>query len=146
MEKYNKYHESLDIDCCNNDKKNTIPTPKNCCSDLQSNDNEILTLIKELRRDLNNLTEKVENDLNCQNKKINEISTYLKNNLNNAIRDLLDNEVFTGELQSAIENIVLSYLNANNDKIDLYIDNKFKTYVASDEFHEEVKNIVKMYL
>ncbi len=146
MSKYNRYHESLNIDCCCDDEPIITPPVNNCCSNLKSDDNEILTLIKELRRDLNNLTEKVENDLNCQNKKINEISTYLKDNLNNAIRNLLDNEVFTGELQSTIENIVLSYLTANNDKVDEYIDNKFDTYVNSDEFHEKVKTIVKRYL
>ena len=47
MEKYNKYHESLNIDCC--DKEINKPKVKNnCCCDginLPSHDNEIEVLI-----------------------------------------------------------------------------------------------------
>ena len=52
MEKYNKYHESLIIDCC--DK---LPKPKKknndcCCGgiNLPSHDNEIEILIRQLKK------------------------------------------------------------------------------------------------
>ena len=56
MEKYNKYHESLDIDCgCGE-----IPKPKtsnNCCGgiSLPSHDNEIEILIRQLKNEVNKL-------------------------------------------------------------------------------------------
>lgn len=57
MEKYNKYHESLDIDCC--DKEINKPKVKNnwCCDDINLllHNNEIEVLIRQLKRGVNNL-------------------------------------------------------------------------------------------
>ena len=56
MIKYNKYHEYLNIDCC--DKEINKPRVKNncCCGgiDLPSHDNELKILIRQLIREIKN--------------------------------------------------------------------------------------------
>ena len=92
MEKYNKYHESLNIDCC--DKEIDKPKVKNnCCCDgvnLPSHNNEIEVLIRQLKREVKELLQTTQAKLLCQDKKIAETMVYIKNNLSNAIRNLLD--------------------------------------------------------
>lgn len=108
MEKYNKYHESLNIDCC--DKDINKPKPKNnCCCDginLPSHDNEIEVLIRQLKREVKELLKTTQAKLLCQDKKIAETMVYIKNNLSNAIRDLLDSMLTSGELDEIIESII----------------------------------------
>ncbi|MBO7694236.1 MAG: hypothetical protein J6T10_16580 [Methanobrevibacter sp.] len=107
MNKYNKYHESLIIDCCDKEKK-----PKarytNCCPPphLPSRDNEIEVLIRQLKREVKELMKSTEFRLLCQNKKIDETMVYIKNNLSNAIRNLLDSMLQSGELDEIITDII----------------------------------------
>ena len=87
MEEYNKYRESLDIDCnCNNIKS---PSPQNnsCYGgvDMQSEDNTIEILIKQLQREVQELMETTQAKLLCQDKQIAECCTYIKNNLLNLL-------------------------------------------------------------
>lgn len=109
MEKYNKYHESLDIDCC--DKEINKPKKKsNCCCDginLPSHNNEIEVLIKQLKREVKELLQTTQAKLLCQDKKIAETMVYIKNNLSNYIRDLLDSMLLSGELEQIIKDTVL---------------------------------------
>lgn len=108
MEKYNKYHEALDIDCC--DKEINKPKAKdNCCCDginLPSHNNEIEVLIRQLKREVKELLQTTQAKLLCQDKKIAETMVYIKNNLSNAIRDLLDSMLTSGELDEIIESII----------------------------------------
>ena len=107
MEKYNRYHESLDIDCgCNN-----TPKPKkssNCCGgiSLPSHDNEIEILIRRLTKEVNDLMKTTEAKLLCQDKKIAETMVYIKNNLSNALRLLLNSMLESGELEDLITGVV----------------------------------------
>ena len=109
MEKYNKYHESLDIYCC--DK---LPKPKNkknndCCCEgmsLPSHDNEIEILIRQLTKEVKDLMKTTEARLLCQNKKIDETMVYIKNNLSNALRDLLNSMLESGQLEELIQSII----------------------------------------
>lgn len=108
MEKYNKYHESLNIDCCGKE----INKPKvknNCCCDgvnLPSHDNEIEVLIRQLKREVKELLQSTQAKLLCQDKKIAETMVYIKNNLSNAIRNLLDSMLESGELEDIITSII----------------------------------------
>ena len=113
MEKYNKYHESLNIDCC--DKEINKPKVKNnCCCDgvnLPSHNNEIEVLIRQLKREVKELLQTTQAKLLCQDKKIAETMVYIKNNLSNAIRDLLDSMLTSGELEDIITDTVLDTIN-----------------------------------
>ena len=52
MEKYNKYHESLDIDCGCNKSKPKINNDCGCGGiNLPSHDNEIEILIRQLKKE-----------------------------------------------------------------------------------------------
>ena len=105
---YNKYHESLVIDCC---KK--LPTPKaeiNNCNcpgmHLPSQDNEIEILVRRLTKEVKDLMKSTEARLLCQNKKIDETMVYIKNNLSNALRELLNAMLESGQLEDLITGIV----------------------------------------
>lgn len=102
---YNKYHESLRIDCCK-DKPKVRYT--NCCPPhLPSHDNELEVLIRQLKREVKELMKSTEARLLCQNKKIDETMVYIKNNLSNAIRNLLDTMLSSGELEEIITSTIL---------------------------------------
>lgn len=109
MENYNRYNEALDIDCCN--KKTTAKTKKssNCCcggESLPSHSNELEVLIRQLKREVKKLMETTEARLLCQNKKIDETMVYIKNNLSNAIRNLLDSMIVSGQLDEIIKEVI----------------------------------------
>lgn len=121
MEKYNKYHESLDIDCgCNKPK----PKPKinnDCCCggiNLPSHDNEIDVLIRQLKREVKELMKTTQAKLLCQDKKIAETMVYIKNNLSNAIRNLLDSMLESGEIEEMLKSIILDNVNTLQNEID----------------------------
>lgn len=109
MEKYNKYHESLEIDCCDNKNKSKPKVDNYCCGgiNLPSHDNEIEVLIRQLKREVKELLKTTEARLLCQDKKIAETMVYIKNNLSNAIRDLLDSMLNSGEIEEIIKETVL---------------------------------------
>lgn len=109
MENYNKYNESLDIDCCN--KKTIVKNVKassNCCGgeSLPSYNNELEVLVRQLKREVKKLIQTTEAQLLCQNKKIDETMVYIKNNLSNAIRNLLDAMVESGQLDDIIKEVI----------------------------------------
>lgn len=133
MEKYNKYGESLNLDCgC------TGKTPikksnqnKSCCNNgcvLPSHDNKTDLLIEQLKLEVKNLLKTTQARLLCQDKKIAETCTYIKNNLSNYIRNLLDAMQLSGELDQLIIDSVTNftaeledlktYLNAKTNKLD----------------------------
>ena len=129
MEKYNKYHESLDIDCC--DKELNKPKVKNnCCCDginLPSHDNEIEVLIRQLKREVKELLQTTQAKLLCQDKKIAETMVYIKNNLSNAIRDLLDSMLTSGELEEIITDTVLDNIDELESDVE-HLKNSVRYY------------------
>lgn len=120
MEKYNKYGESLYFDCGCDDNKQ----PKNIdnCScggiNLPSHDNELEVLVRQLKREVKKLMQTTEAKLLCQDKKIAETMVYIKNNLSNALRNLLDSMVESGELEDIIIGIITDNVSTMQSQID----------------------------
>lgn len=81
---------------------------KNCCEgeSLPSNSNEIEILIRQLKREVKALMQSTETRLLCQNKKIDETMVYIKNNLSNAIRELIDSMIQSGEIDEVIKSTI----------------------------------------
>lgn len=109
MEKYNRYNESLDIDCgC--DKPPVKPKVKDdcCCGgiNLPSHDNELEILVRQLQVEVKKLMDMTNKKLLCQDKKIAETMLYVKNNLANALRLLLNSMLESGELEELITGVV----------------------------------------
>ena len=128
MEKYNKYHESLEIDCC--DKNKSKPKVNNyCCGgiNIPSRNNEIEVLIRQLKREVKDLMNTTQAKLLCQDKKIAETMVYIKNNLSNAIRNLLDSMLTSGELEEIITETVLD----NIKEMQEYFE-ELKEYLGND--------------
>ena len=133
MEYYNKYHESLDIDCgCGE-----TPKPKkssNCCGgiSLPSHDNDVEVLIKQLKREVKELMNKTQSRLLCQDKKITETMVYIKNNLSNYLRDLFDSMLQSGEINEIINDVIIqsnigfkTYYNIDYDSEDITFINAY---------------------
>ena len=125
MEKYNKYHESLDIDCgCGKD----LPKPKkssNCCGgiNLPSHDNELEVLVRQLYKEVQELMKTTTAKLLCQDKKIAETMVYIKNNLSNALRLLLNSMLESGQLEDLITGVVANSIEVlQNDVEALQLD------------------------
>lgn len=108
MDRYNKYNETLNIDCCNQKPRNK--KNNNCCggSSLPSHDNQIEILIMQLKREIKELMNTTTAKLLCQDKKISETMVYVKNNLSNSIRDLLNSMQYSGELDEIITDTITS--------------------------------------
>lgn len=129
MEKYNKYHESLYIDCgCGKPPKKDKCgcNPKDPCGcggeHLPSNDNELEILVRQLRKEVNKLLKTTQAQLLCQNKKIDETMVYIKNNLSNALRVLLESMLESGQLEDLITGIVsneIELLQADIEKLNI---------------------------
>lgn len=76
----------------------------NCCGgiSLPSCNNELEILVRQLQREVNKLITSTEARLLCQSKKIDETMVYIKNNLSNALRELLDSMLESGEIEQII--------------------------------------------
>lgn len=144
MEKYNKYHESLDIDCGCNKPKNT--NKKDCCCEgLSSQDNSLEILVRQLKREVKELMKTTTSQLLCQDKKIAETMVYIKNNLSNSIRSLLDDMLADGELEEIItETISDSITDMQTDITNLQNDlQDVKDDIA--ETKEDIEGEVKVH-
>ena len=119
MEKYNKYHESLDIDCGCKDPKHKKSS--NCCGgiSLPSHDNEIEILIRQLKKEVNELMKTTQAKLLCQDKKIAETMVYIKNNLSNALRILLNSMLESGQLEDLITGVVSDSIEILEHDVDV---------------------------
>lgn len=108
MENYNKYNESLDIDCgCNKSKVKKVKNDCDCGGiSLPSHDNELEILVRQLQREVKELLDLTNKKLLCQDKKIAETMVYVKNNLANALRLLLNSMLESGELEELITGVV----------------------------------------
>ena len=120
MEKYNKYHESLDIDCgCGKD----LPKPKkssNGCGgiNLPSHDNELEVLVRQLYKEVQELMKTTTAKLLCQDKKIAETMVYIKNNLSNALRILLNSMLESGQLEDLITGVVANTIEVLENDVE----------------------------
>ena len=110
MEQYNKYNESLDIDCgCENTTSKVKKSKDDCCCggiNLPSHDNELEILVRQLQKEVKKLLDLTNKKLLCQDKKIAETMLYVKNNLANALRLLLNSMLESGELEDLITGVV----------------------------------------
>ena len=122
---YNKYHESLVIDCCKPDTKPKAKS-KDCCPGmhLPSHSNEIEILVRRLTKEVKELMKSTEARLLCQNKKIDETMVYIKNNLSNALRNLLNAMLESGQLEDLITGIVANEIEILQADVEaLKVDN-----------------------
>lgn len=92
------------------------------CS-LPSNDNEVSILIQQLETEVKDLMTSTEYKLLCQSKKIDETMCYIKNNLSNSIRDLLNSMENSGELDELILNTITE-VNGEIETVKEYFDSK----------------------
>lgn len=86
------------------------------CS-LPSSSNELEILLQQIKRDVKNLLETNEAKLLEQDGKIAETCVYIKNNLSNEIRVLLDSMQLSGELDDIITDTILGEIGLINSKI-----------------------------
>lgn len=125
MENYNKYNESLDIDCgCDKPKVKKISTDCDCGGiSLPSHDNELEILVRQLQKQVKELLDLTNKKLLCQDKKIAETMVYVKNNLANALRLLLNSMLESGELEDLITGVVANAIEIlENDVAKLKLD------------------------
>lgn len=127
MENYNKYNESLNIDCsCGNTKPKVKKVKNDCCCggiNLPSHDNELEILVRQLQREVKKLLDTTNKKLLCQDKKIAETMLYVKNNLANALRLLLNSMLESGELENLITGVVANAIEIlENDVANLKVD------------------------
>ena len=144
MEKYNKYHESLDIDCCSKEK----PTTKKndcCCGGLSSQDNQLEILVKQLKRAVKELMKDTTAQLLCQDKKIAETMVYIKNNLSNSIRTLLDDMLADGELEEIITDTVLENIEGMQQDISMLKTELQNVESDLEDFKEDIETEVKVH-
>ena len=82
---------------------------KECCgSILPTGNNQIEVLIQQLKREIKNLIDSTNKNMLCQNKKIANLQVYVKDNLANTIRSLLDDLQQTGQLDAIITGTILA--------------------------------------
>ena len=138
MENYNRYNESLDIDCGCNDNKPKVKKPKDdcCCGgiNLPSHNNELEILVRQLQRQVKDLLTTTNKKLLCQDKKIAETMLYVKNNLANALRLLLNSMLESGELEELITGVVAN-------AIALLEENVAKLELDVTEINNQIANI-----
>lgn len=71
-----------------------------------STPNDIKLLLNQLKREIDELSKTTEAKLLLHDGKIAELCKYLKDNLSNSIRDLLDSMVLSGEMNSIISTVI----------------------------------------
>lgn len=94
------------MDCSNND----------CCFNSKDNTNDLLIL--QLKEEIKKLLEDTQAQLLLQNKKIAETCIYVKENLSNEIRLLLDTMQNSGELDDIITTTVLSSIEILQNQVE----------------------------
>lgn len=112
----------------------------NCCNEgcsLPSSNNELEILVRQLKREVDELMETTEMKLLCQSKKIDETMCYIKNNLSNSIRELLDSMESSGELDDLITSTIANEIELLQNKLtDFYDISEFGA--AGDGFTNDV--------
>lgn len=137
MEKYNKYHESLNIDCgCGGQP--AAPRPKKCCGgiSLPSKNNNKDLLLHRIKEEIRKLMQTTTARLLCQDKKIAETMVYVKNNLSNSIRDLLASMQDSGEL----DRIIAETITDISDTVTLLEEDAAKFYIYNPSLINSVES------
>ena len=80
------------------------------CS-LPSTPNDLKVIVNQLKREVEELSKTTEAKLLCHDGKIAEMCKYIKDNLSNSIRCLLDSMMLSGELDQIINDVVISSIN-----------------------------------
>ena len=113
----------------------------NCCGNsLPSNSNELEILVRQLKREVEKLMTTTEARLLCQSKKIDETMVYIKNNLSNALRELLDSMLQNGE----IEEIITSAISNAISLLEIEVDElKDKVETNTDDINDIKTNGIK---
>lgn len=93
---------------------------KDCCdgTSLPSYNNELEILVRQLKREVEKLMTTTEARLLCQSKKIDETMVYIKNNLSNALRDLLDSMLESGEIEELITETVTNAITLLESEVE----------------------------
>jgi hypothetical protein len=94
---------------------NNICNYEEGCS-LPSSPNELEILMRQLKREVEYLTLTTEAKLLCHDDKIAEMCKYIKDNLSNSLRSLLDSMMLSGELDQIIKETLL---NISSNVIDV---------------------------
>jgi hypothetical protein len=110
----------------------------NCCDgiSLPSYNNELEILVRQLKREVEKLMTTTEARLLCQSKKIDETMIYIKNNLSNALRDLLDSMLESGE----IEEIITSAISNAISLLETEVEQLRSEVHSNDQDIENLKN------
>lgn len=112
--------------------KNNIICEEGCS--LPSSSNELEIVIRNLKREIIDLSTNTEATLLIHDGKIAEMCRYIKNNLSNSIRELIDSMELSGELDRIIlSSINNEYSNLNNEvkEIKKLVLNNMKFYLPS---------------
>lgn len=96
----------------------------NICN-MTSEPNDVKLLVKQVRNEIEKLTEEVEYKLLEHDSKIAECCKYLKDNLSNSIRCLIDDMKLSGELDEIIQDAVIK------------VNDKFVNIIDPDDFFGE---------
>lgn len=97
------------------------------CS-LPSSSNELEILLKQVLREVKELSTTTEAKLLCHDGKIAEMCKYIKDNLSNSIRCLLDSMELSGELDNIISEALVKITNNNIINVTQYGIEPNKTY------------------
>lgn len=91
-----------------------------CCSgvNLTPTSNQVEVALRQLRREVKELLNTTTARLLCQDKKIAETMVYIKANLSNEIRNILDVMYTNGELEAIITETVLAQIDWIQDEIN----------------------------
>lgn len=141
-ENYNKYGESLYLDCGCKDKK-PIKKSNDCgCGgiNLPSHSNEIEILIRQLKREVKELLNTTQAKLLCQDKKIAETMVYIKNNLSNYLRDLLDSMLESGELDEIITSVIENSIEVLESDVETLKADMTRAKASIDYINSELAN------
>lgn len=108
-----------------------------CELNVENNETEIL--MRQLRKEVDELVKNTESDMLQLNGKVAELCVYIKENLSNELRTLLDTMLSTGELESLITEALLNDLEV--------IEQKFVNEIDPDNFigrndYEKLQNAI----
>lgn len=91
---------------------------------LPSTPNDIKILLKQIKREITELATTTEAKLLCHDGKIAELCKYIKDNLSNTIRCLLDSMQLSGELDKIITDAILSDYDLLHKKVNDFVNVK----------------------
>lgn len=115
---------------------NNICSYEEGCS-LPSSSNELEVLYRQLKREVIKLATSTEAKLLCHDGKIAEMCKYIKDNLSNSIRDLLDTMITSGEIDQVIIDTItnleplLENLSKDMNDVKTHVFKNMKFYLPS---------------